>query len=582
MKVSVKHKILGITALLVGFTLSAQECPDLLSPVPGAINVPLDQTISWEPVADIPGYRLALGTAPGQNDILEQTIGSATSFTPPSGLPANTTIYVTIILDFLFESGEDIICSSYSFTTAPITGPPPCATVNFPGDGTVNVSVFSALFWSYAATSGGYNLNIGTTPGSGDIFNGDVGNVLNFNPPGDFPPDTLLYVELQPYNSFGVPTGTCTTTTFTTGMVQVLPNCTSLISPLNGATNVPLTPLLEWTPVANADGYRITIGDSPFNANIVDEFTLTLNSTFVIDFLPNKVFFIRIVPFNSAGEALGCAQESFSTVLGCGPYYDPVLDEIVDLSPKINVPDLVSFCENDSPYVISTDDIADGYRWYRVFDYGSEQLISETNEVSLEEVGTYRYEAYNLVNQLGEIVECTASKQFEVVSSIEATILGLNVAETPIGLDITVNVSGFGDYEFAVNNPDGPYQDSNVFTDLPVDPYTFYVRDNNGCGIVETRFTPDIRLEGFPAFFTPNGDGINDYWQYIQPENSMELLVEDIMIFDRLGTLLAYIDPTGLGWDGTYNGQPLPANTYWFKATNGDKRPLIGYFTLKR
>jgi len=339
---------------------------------------------------------------------------------------------------------------------------------------------------------------------------------------------------------------------------------------------------LEWLPVADADGYRVTIGDSPFNANILDNVAFFTNSTFVIDFLPNKVFFIRIVPFNSAGDALGCSQENFSTILGCGPYFDPDLGELVDLSPETNVPELISFCENESPYVISTDDAADGYRWYRVFDYSVEQLISETNEVSLGEVGTYRYEAYNLVDQLGDIVECISSQEFEVVSSVPATVLGLDVQESITGLDITVNITGFGDYEFAVNNPDGPYQDSNIFTGLPVALYTFFIRDKNGCGIAQADFIPDIRQEGFPAFFTPNGDGVNDYWQYIPPENALELLVDEIMIFDRTGAFLAQIDPSGIGWDGTYNGQPLPATTYWYKAINGEKRALTGYFALKR
>lgn len=582
MNKAVKYTFLGLSTLFTVMTITAQQCPDLLLPTNGATNVPLDQTIEWEPVPEIPGYRIALGTTPGGNDILEQTVGSATSFTPQFGLPANTTVHVTIILDFLFDGGEDIVCSSQFFTTAAISAPPPCSTISFPVNGSGNVSIFTSLFWDYVVAASGYNLKIGTIPGSGDIFNDDVGNILNFNPPGDFPPTTTLYVELQPYNAFGLPTGACTSTSFTTDIVQELPNCTSLINPVNGATNVPLTPLLEWTPVANADGYRITIGDSPFNANIVDEFTLSSNSTFVIDFLPNKVFFIRIVPYNSAGEALGCSQESFSTVLGCGPYYDPDLDEFVTLSPEINIPDIVSFCANESPYVISTDDVADGFRWFRVFDVGAEQLISETHEVSLDEVGTYRYEAYNLVDQLGSIVECASSHEFEVVSSVPATIDGLDVLEVGDGLDLTVNVTGYGDYEFALNDPDGTYQNSNVFAGIPVNSYTVYVRDKNGCGIVQERFTPNIRPEGFPAFFTPNGDGINDYWQYIPPENTLELLVDEIMIFDRGGTFLAQIDPTARGWDGTFNGQPLPATTYWFKATNGEKRPLTGYFALKR
>ena len=582
MRPKMKHIILCLSTWLSALTLSAQECPDLISPANGSTGVAVDQIIDWELVPGIPGYRILLGTTPGGSELVEQSVGSATFYVPPLGLPENTTIYVTIVLDFLFEAGEDIICTGQSFTTGSVTAPPSCNTIDYPSDGAEEISVFSSIRWSYTPTASGYNLLVGTTPGGGDIFDGDVGNVLSFNPPGDFPPTTTLYVQLQPYNSMGAAVGPCTTTSFQTGIIQAIPGCSYLISPLDGAINVPLTSRLEWASVANADGYRVTIGDTPYNANVLDDVALESTSVVLVDFLPNSVYFIRIIPFNTSGEAVGCRQESFSTSVGCGPYFDPNVGEYVTLSPEINFPDSISFCENESPYVFTSEDVADGYRWYRLDEFGNEDLLSESNEVSLDETGFYRYEAYNLVDQLGEITECISSKEFEVVSSESADISGLGVTQGADGLDIVINVSGIGSYEYAIGNPDGPYQEDNAFYGLPLDTYTFYVRDKNGCGISQVIYTPGVPPDGFPAFFTPNGDGINDFWQYIPPENAKEPLVDAIMIFDRLGTFLAQINPTGLGWDGTFMGRPLPANTYWFKAMNGDQKPVVGYFALKR
>ena len=50
---------------------------------------------------------------------------------------------------------------------------------------------------------------------------------------------------------------------------------------------------------------------------------------------------------------------------------------------------------------------------------------------------------------------------------------------------------------------------------------------------------------------------------------SLELLRGDptakIYIFDRFGKLLKQISPSlGPGWDGNYNGNPLPSSDYWF------------------
>jgi gliding motility-associated-like protein len=39
------------------------------------------------------------------------------------------------------------------------------------------------------------------------------------------------------------------------------------------------------------------------------------------------------------------------------------------------------------------------------------------------------------------------------------------------------------------------------------------------------------------------------------------------------------------GWDGTYNGNPLPSSDYWFRieyTENNIKKQFSGHFTLKR
>ena len=90
---------------------------------------------------------------------------------------------------------------------------------------------------------------------------------------------------------------------------------------------------------------------------------------------------------------------------------------------------------------------------------------------------------------------------------------------------------------------------------------------------------------GYPQFFTPNGDGINDTWQIIGIEG---IPISQIYIFDRFGKLLKQLDPDGIGWDGTYNGAEMPATDYWFKIIylEGDTTPtqkeFTAHFSLKR
>ena len=90
----------------------------------------------------------------------------------------------------------------------------------------------------------------------------------------------------------------------------------------------------------------------------------------------------------------------------------------------------------------------------------------------------------------------------------------------------------------------------------------------------------------YPNFFTPNGDGFHDTWNIIGLENTGSV----IYIFDRYGKLMKQISPDeGGGWDGTFNGTPVPATDYWFTVTypefNGTTtvvREFKAHFSLKR
>jgi gliding motility-associated-like protein len=58
-----------------------------------------------------------------------------------------------------------------------------------------------------------------------------------------------------------------------------------------------------------------------------------------------------------------------------------------------------------------------------------------------------------------------------------------------------------------------------------------------------------------------------------------------IQIFDRYGKLIKEIKPSGPGWDGNYNGRPLPSTDYWFLVTyllNEEQQVFKSHFSMKR
>ena len=137
--------------------------------------------------------------------------------------------------------------------------------------------------------------------------------------------------------------------------------------------------------------------------------------------------------------------------------------------------------------------------------------------------------------------------------------------------------TGSGIYEFSLDQ--GPWQDSGLFYDISPGEHTVTVRDINGCG--ESKET--LYVIDYPRFFTPNGDGYNDLWNIKGISNQQEA---KIYIFDRYGKLLKEIRPSGRGWDGTYNGNLMPTNDYWFTLyykdpTTGENKQLSAHFTLK-
>ena len=174
---------------------------------------------------------------------------------------------------------------------------------------------------------------------------------------------------------------------------------------------------------------------------------------------------------------------------------------------------------------------------------------------------------------------CRKEVTTEVIPSspaiVEAVVTTLAFAEEHV---IEANAVGSGDYEYRLD--DGPWQLDGTFTDVSPGEHIVTVRDLNGCGIG----TKSVLVIDYPRFFTPNGDGYNDTWQIIGIDTRP---LSTIYIFDRYGKLLKQLSPLSEGWDGTFNGKPLPATDYWFSVKYEEPGTEIiktfrAHFSLKR
>ncbi len=172
---------------------------------------------------------------------------------------------------------------------------------------------------------------------------------------------------------------------------------------------------------------------------------------------------------------------------------------------------------------------------------------------------------------------CSNSIDIQVIESDVPDKVEVEIHDIQENNYIIINAEGIGNYEYSIDNVN--YQEDKVIDHLDPGTYTVYIRDKNACGVV----TKTIDIIDAPRFFTPNGDGYNDYWQ---AAHLQALPGSYINIYDRYGKLVKVLLPTEQGWDGTFEGKPLPSTDYWFvafiKQQDGSFRKAKGHFTLKR
>ena len=335
---------------------------------------------------------------------------------------------------------------------------------------------------------------------------------------------------------------------FTTETIIVIPSCTALSNPVNGATNVPINTDLSWTSVNTATGYFITIGTTAGGTDIENNTDLGNVTTYTpaSDLDENTTYYVTITPYNTAGNAISCVEESFTT----------------ECTLTVDSFDSVSACDS---YTLPTLNF--GNYFTESLGMGS-LLFAGDMIIKSQKVFVYASNSY-----------CEAETSFEIIINETPEVDTLD--------DVSVNnvyvlPSLFeGDY-FTEPHGSGTalFAGDRVLTSQTLYIYAETGTSPNLC-IDESSFSISIiPYIDYMDFFTPNGNGENDYWQILGVERIQQ--GTKIFIFDRFGKLVAQLDPNGIGWDGNYNGQPLPSSEYWFRVLLVDGNEMKGNFSLLR
>ncbi|RZK21541.1 MAG: T9SS type B sorting domain-containing protein, partial [Flavobacterium sp.] len=209
------------------------------------------------------------------------------------------------------------------------------------------------------------------------------------------------------------------------------------------------------------------------------------------------------------------------------------------------------------------------YEWFKE----NVALNLNTYSIQVNKPGIYTVVVTNIHG-------CSKAREIVVSNSNQAIIEDIvveDLASQKNTITVILQPSSLGDYVYTLDFEDGFYQTSPIFENVSPGFHTVYIKDLNGCGTAQKQ----IAIVGAPKYFTPNGDGFNDKWkiegisQYFSPSTVT-------LIYDRYGRLVRKVFALDDGWDGTLNGNDLPADDYWYVISLQDGRTVRGHFSLKR
>jgi hypothetical protein len=270
---------------LTAVTQSGGQKAVLTSPEPGTTLTSTTATFQWTSGTGVAQYWLYIGTTPGAFDILTRGTGTAVS-TVVNGLPATgATLYVRL---------HSHINGAWQFNDYTLTASPaasPKAQLVSPAPGSTLNSTNLLFQWTQGTAATQYWLYVGTTPGTFNVANRDMGAQLSTVVGGIPVNGGTLYVRLHSlingawqFNDY----------TLTAPLINGLK--AQLWSPTNGSTLSSTTINFQWTGGTGVAQYWLYVGSAPGTFDIVTRNLNTSLST-VVNGLPSggQPIYIRLL-----------------------------------------------------------------------------------------------------------------------------------------------------------------------------------------------------------------------------------------------------------------------------------------------
>lgn len=368
------------------------------------------------------------------------------------------------------------------------------------------------------------------------------------------------------------------------GQMCYAQQCPSITDPLDDATDVSTDTTISWKAVDNAEGYFLLVGTTPGGRDIIDRVDVGNKTTYdPPDGLPgNTVIYVKVTVYFADGFDNTCPWDRFTTG-------DPSPGNCNHFISR--VPDFYA-CDDD-------------FDSFEEFDIDLAELESKLIGIQTGLTLTYYNAGGSLidfsdpgehvaVNQRTIRVRATDETGCTKETSFDLILITPSVVEEQSDIaecESYILPSLVGNTHYFTEMKGGGSQLNEGDTITQSQTIYIYIEENGCSSESSFKITIDSSLceppvvfntDFFPSFFTPNGDGINDFWQYDPPEEVNGAELKTVEIFNRFGMFLSQVAPDSQGWNGMFKGKELPSSDYWFRAVTINDEEIKGHFTLKR
>jgi hypothetical protein len=292
------------------FTTQSGPPPPVLAtltyPANNATSVALPVTFQWTTVPFVEYYYLYVGTTIGAKNVVDSQGLLQTSYTPTTALPGASTLWARLwtkvggiwrYVDTKFDTQATVARLSY-----PLTG--------------LTVSTDVTFNWNAITGAQGYTLAIGTALGGNDVLQVPE-QITTSVPVTNLPQGALLYARLGTRHA-GV--WRYNDAAFSTYVTKA-----TLTAPASGATGVPVSTLLQWTTVPDAQSYRVQLGSSAGTQNILDSGE-TVQTTWAAALPDSSTVYARI--WTKFDDVWRYVDSTFSTVALRARFIHPVVGAV--------------------------------------------------------------------------------------------------------------------------------------------------------------------------------------------------------------------------------------------------------------